>query len=211
MARCANCGLELLGSMKKCPKCGYDMSTGQIDNNYLKNIDKSRGEAGVSKNNDKTLYCDGRFSDNRNAGDRCEIRIVNDEVLKVCNFKRNGFGRTVTKRAFGLVGTLIYDSVHEDDCVFEVKLDDIESVTKSNNPGFSDGWTIKTTDNRCVDIKVNQPVLGYLEKALGARMNISDCTISKPSSALPENKYCSSCGRVIPGESKFCPYCGCKN
>ena len=117
MARCANCGLELLGSMKKCPKCGYDMSTGQIDNNYLKNIDKSRGEAGVSKNNDKTLYCDGRFSDNRNAGDRCEIRIVNDEVLKVCNFKRNGFGRTVTKRAFGLVGTLIYDSVHEDDRV----------------------------------------------------------------------------------------------
>lgn len=42
MARCSNCGIELLGSMTKCPKCGYDTVSGQIDQKYLDSVEKSR-------------------------------------------------------------------------------------------------------------------------------------------------------------------------
>lgn len=42
MAFCSNCGTELLGSMTKCPKCGYNTITGQIDQQYLDTLEKSR-------------------------------------------------------------------------------------------------------------------------------------------------------------------------
>lgn len=33
--KCPNCKIELLGSMKRCPKCGYDIEKGKIDDEYL--------------------------------------------------------------------------------------------------------------------------------------------------------------------------------
>ena len=42
--RCPNCGIELLGSMKKCPRCAYDITTGQVDQKYLDSVSKAREE-----------------------------------------------------------------------------------------------------------------------------------------------------------------------
>ena len=203
MARCGNCGLELLGSMKKCPKCGYDLSTGQIDNNYLEKLNKSR-------ENSKIIYCDGWFSDNGGRGNTCEIRIFNDKVLRVCKFKRDNVGRRATRAAFGLMGTLIYDAVHEEDCAFEVKLDDIVSIKQSNNPSFTDGWTVYTKDGRSADMKFDQPVSGFLEMALDGRFNLSEGTISvtTPYSTQEKKFLCKSCGTYHTGWYQTCPTCG---
>lgn len=34
MAYCNNCGTELLGSMTKCPNCGYNVANGQVGQQY---------------------------------------------------------------------------------------------------------------------------------------------------------------------------------
>lgn len=41
---CKNCGIMLLGNMKRCPKCGFDNEKGQIDQEYLDRVTKARAE-----------------------------------------------------------------------------------------------------------------------------------------------------------------------
>ena len=68
--KCNNCGIELLGTMKKCPKCGFDTETGTVDSAYLENLNRSREKTPEPERYKKVISCEGRFSDDGGKGIR---------------------------------------------------------------------------------------------------------------------------------------------
>lgn len=168
--KCNNCGIELLGTMKKCPKCGFNTETGTVDSAYLENLNRSREKTPEPERYKKVISCEGRFSDDGGKGIRCEIQIADDKVLRV--FKSQATGRSVSRAAFGMMGVLMYNANHAKDydtALYEVMLDELISVERSKNPKFSKGWTIFAKEKKTIDIMLTDPVLRELRHYLGDR------------------------------------------
>lgn len=163
--KCPNCKIELLGSMKKCPKCGYDTEKGSVDQAYLSSLSKSR-EKTPEPPQHKIMSCEGKFSENDEKWKVHEIVLVDDAVLKVFPSKKRSFGRNLTRGAFGMIGTMIYDAAHEDEYntpVFEVPLTEITAIERSNNPQFSMGWGVRLKDGRVINFMFDQPMIKALK------------------------------------------------
>lgn len=99
MAHCANCGIELLGSMKKCPKCGYNTVTGQIDQQYLDALEKSREKEPFAQANTYDVRFDAVIRGKYGNGDGT-IEINRNEMIV---FRKSAF----TRALFGQVGVAL--------------------------------------------------------------------------------------------------------
>ena len=68
--------------------------------------------------------------------------------------------------------SLKYNANHAKDydtALYEVMLDEIISVERSENPKFSKGWTIFAKEKNTIDIILADPVLRELRHRLGER------------------------------------------
>lgn len=149
--KCVNCGTELLGSMKKCPKCGYDSEKGTIDQSNVKQMHQSEEKRSEALTYNKLITCEGRFSNDGGKGIDCEVRLADDHVLIIAESKNADKGRRRTKAAFGLVGTLLYDAAHsgEQKVLYSIDLSEIRQVIQlgvGQNAYFPSGWKFSTAN-----------------------------------------------------------------
>ncbi len=172
--KCGNCGIELLGSMKKCPKCGYDTEMGTIDPRYVKPSNKSEERKPDTPTYSKFITCEGRFSNDGKQGIDCEVRLADDHVLMIAESKNSDKGRRRTKAAFGLVGALIYDSAHSGDqkVLYSFDLNEIQQVVQlgvGQNAYFPSGWKVSTNKGESFLMVMDRKMQKELKQLLGER------------------------------------------
>ncbi|MCR5138409.1 MAG: FHA domain-containing protein [Oscillospiraceae bacterium] len=187
--KCANCGVELLGSMKKCPKCGYDAETGMIDQAYMNRLAENRGTQ------KKSLVVvrdeDGRYALPGKKMVKAKIAVRDDGVLEIRI--PHPHRRAAVQVAFGLLGRAVFDAIHEDDGA-DYPIEDIKLVKKSQSADSSGAWTFSMRDGTGFELRINKELESQLRDLLGDRWQ--DGNLSHPQTVL-------SSGKGRPGKQPF--------
>ena len=206
--KCPNCEIEILGSMKKCPRCAYDIKTGQIDLHYLDSISKAREQNHTAPLHQVTKG-KGIFSQNGENTVACDIALIDKTTLKISKSKEQKTGRKLTRIGFGLVGTLVYDAVHDEapGDLFVVNLDDIQrvwSVQLEQNVHFPQSGMIFYMSNRSYFLLTMDN-----EFENGIKILLGQRWIERPHN--PIKFRCKVCGNGLTGWYSVCPSCGKTN
>lgn len=165
--KCPNCSTQLLGSMKKCPKCGYDTVSGAVDNDYLNALAESRKPQEfvkmpglIASSSCKCVYKGKKIKG-------ADITLTDEGVICIdIDITRSG-GYAATRAAFGLVGTLVYKSVHDaSDDHIEFPVSSILTVTDSEEKFTKGGYCFKFDDGRELDVCLTpyflDALMGYM-------------------------------------------------
>ncbi len=201
--KCGNCGIELLGSMKKCPKCGYNVETGKIDREYLAALDESRQKSGSAAVSERMCGCDGMYLSNGRLINKAQIVILKDHTLSV-TFEKPGdrSGRAVARVVGGLAGVALYNELYRETVVVRsVRMDDIDSVVLAEPTVMVGGWTVRLRDGDEFTVTMDEPVKETLRSLLGLRWRLYEPPETK--------KYrCGTCGEAFSCVLNICPKCG---
>ena len=172
--KCPNCGMEILGSMKKCPRCAFDTTTGSIDIKYMDAISKEREKRGTPQLR-QIVKSTGMYSEDGKKGITCEIELIDEITLRILESKDNNGDRRATKPAFGLLGALVYDSYHGDERkeLLAISISDIQEAKRlgiGQNVNFSDGWSFLTSNGTGFLLSMDHKMQKSLKAILGQRM-----------------------------------------
>ena len=80
----------------------------------------------------------------------------------------------MTRAAFGLLGTLVYDAFHDgtQETLFAVKLEEIQRVEPlktGENVHFSSGWRFSIANGRCFLLSMSKEVSSEIQEVLRQR------------------------------------------
>lgn len=165
--KCPNCSVELLGSMKKCPKCGYDTQSGAIDQSYLDSLAESRKIPEKYKEPGVIARCVCNCCYNGKNLKNADVVLRDEGTISVAyDFKTSGTYTTV-RAAFGLLGAAIYKASYDSSCdSVSFPVSSILTVTDSQNNFTKGGYRFELDDGRALDACLNpaffNALIGYM-------------------------------------------------
>ena len=166
--RCPNCSTELLGSMKKCPKCGYDTISGTVDPGYLHSSVNSR--VAPAKDSDPGLLAKERvrISSNGKKIPTGLAELYDNGIIHIYQDVKRSAGATLAQASFGVLGRMVYTAIKSESSYdLSFSLNDIRSVTDSDETYTRGGLCITLDNGSLVHISDSKLFLKALRELMG--------------------------------------------
>ncbi len=206
---CPNCGTELPGTAKTCPRCATVIGVNQPDNRQM-------SCAVPERKNDPSdvqqiIRGKGQYQQIRRNPVAAVVELIDGKTLRVTEeVPENNGGRSATRIAFGLLGQAIYDTIHDSDrkvlCLID--LDDIQVITPLNaqyRRRFPLGWQIAETSGFSFFLSMKEDIGNAVREGLERRWGGPANPWMKP--FCPKYR-CDNCGLQLAGCYGYCPQCG---